>query len=78
MVHDILSSIGFAFTLPLFLLIFYVPGTTKFLLSVICLLVGLVGGGIIGQFKAKPLIREIRQKEEEELKEQIRKEQGYR
>lgn len=74
-VHSVYSVVCAVFEIPLFLLIFYVPGMLKFILAVIFVLAASLGGAVCGQLAALPLLRELRRREEEERKAQIRKEQ---
>lgn len=75
-VHFVSSFVCAAFTVPLFLLIFWVPGDAKIALCIICLLAAVLGGGFIGQLSARRLIRENRLREVAEREQACRKEQG--
>lgn len=77
-VHHIYSLIASFFELPLFLLIFYVSGVLKFILCIICLLASVILALILGELSTAKMIKQLHQKEEDELNEQIRKEEGYR
>jgi hypothetical protein len=64
------------FLIPLFLLIFYLDNSMK-LISILLFFIAVFGGFIYGSFKLRPLIISKRNKEKQELKEQLKKEQGY-
>lgn len=72
------SLVAAFFELPLFLLFFYVPGTLKFVLSTVGLVGALILGIIFSELRVRKLIKEIEQRELLDLKEQLRKEEGYR
>lgn len=77
-VHSVCGVVSAAFVIPLFLLIFYISGGLNLGLCYIFILAAVIGGGAVGQIAARPLLRQLQHREEEQLKEAIKKEQGYR
>jgi hypothetical protein len=77
-VNSVISKACSVCEIPLFLLIFFIPGGLKFGLCVVLLFSGFAGGTIIGRFSAIPLLRRIRRQEEEQLKAAIREEEDHR
>ena len=63
--------------IPLFLLIFYLSGWTKFILSIIILLLPLMTGVIYSNVIGRKIIEYENDRDKKELAEQIEKEQGY-
>ena len=63
--------------IPLFLLIFYLSGWTKFILSIIILLLPLMIGVIYSNVIGKKIVACENDRDKKELAEQIEKEQGY-
>lgn len=77
-VHQVCSLVACFFEIPLFLLICFVPGVLKFILCIICLLGSVLLGAVIGHIAVAKEIKERYQQEQQELKEQLRREEGYR
>ena len=77
-VHQVCSLVACFFEIPLFLLICFVPGVLKFILCIICLLGSVLLGAVIGHIAVAKEIKECYQQEQQELKEQLRREEGYR
>lgn len=77
-VHSVCGVVSAAFDIPLFLLIFYISGGLNLGLCYVFFLAAVIGGGAVGQIAARPLLRQLQLREEEQLKEAIKKEQGYR